>query len=173
MESSPLSDGESYLGLLSFLSFTFSVIAAVLAIDMYTLLRTGEFGKTWRVIIIASVMFVLLQVLRMAEALNWHFATHGLSQIVELMFALALAYAFYLQRKAFTKAIALRGPEERRSEARAEEREAQQRATRTATTPATAKAVGTSAPEDDAESALSLHDEDEVEIEWEPRKPLV
>jgi hypothetical protein len=64
--------GESgaYLGLLSFLSFGFSVIAAVLAIDMYTLLRTGEMGKTWRVLIIASVMFALAQVIRMAELLT-------------------------------------------------------------------------------------------------------
>jgi len=90
------------LGLLSFLSFGFSVIAAVLAIDMYKLLRTGEFGKTWRLLIIASVMLTLLQVLRMAEILNFRPVTEAhLAQIVELCFVMSLAYAFYVQRKLF------------------------------------------------------------------------
>lgn len=102
-------DNGAYLGLLSFLSFGLSVIAAVLAIDMYTLLRTGEFGKSWRVLITASVMFALVQALRMAEHLEWKFADYGLSQIVELMFVMALAYAFFLQRHAFARAAALRG----------------------------------------------------------------
>ena len=102
-------DNGTYLGLLSFLSFGLSVIAAVLAIDMYTLLRTGEFGKSWRVMIIASVMFALVQALRMAEHLEWKFADYGLSQIAELMFVMALAYAFFLQRRTFTRTTTLRG----------------------------------------------------------------
>jgi len=90
------------LGLLSFLSFAFSVIAAVLAIDMYKLLRTGEFGKTWRLLITASVMLALLQVLRMAEILNFRPIVEAhLSEIVELCFVMSLAYAFYVQRKLF------------------------------------------------------------------------
>ncbi len=105
-------DNGAYLGLLSFLSFGLSVIAAVLAIDMYTLLRTGEFGKSWRVMIIASVMFALVQALRMAEHLEWKFADYGLSQIAELMFVMALAYAFFLQRQTFTRAAALRGEQD-------------------------------------------------------------
>ena len=92
------------LGLLSFLSFVFSVIAAVSAIDMYKLLRTGEFGKTWRLLIIASVMLALLQVLRMAEVLNFRPVQEAhLAQIVELCFIMSLAYAFYLQRKLFSR----------------------------------------------------------------------
>ncbi len=92
------------LGVLSFLSFGFSVIAAVLAIDMYKLLRTGEFGRTWRLLIIASVMFALLQVLRMAEFLDFQaMQDYHLSEITELCFVMTLAYAFYLQRKVFTR----------------------------------------------------------------------
>jgi hypothetical protein len=105
--------------LLSFFSFSFSVIAAVLAIDMYTLLRTGELGKTWRILIIASVMFALAQVVRMAELLNWRMSEYGLSQIVELVFVLALAYAFFLQRQTFTQAAQLRGENCRRGRRRA------------------------------------------------------
>lgn len=91
------------LGLLSFLSFAFSIIAAVSAIDMYKLLRTGEFGKTWRLLIIASVMLALLQVLRMAEVLNFRPVREAhLAQIVELCFIMSLAYAFYVQRKLFS-----------------------------------------------------------------------
>ena len=91
------------LGLLSFLSFAFSVITAVLAIDMFKLLRTGGFGKTWRLLITASVMLVLLQVLRMAQVLNFRpVAEAHLAQIVELCFIMSLAYSFYLQRQLFT-----------------------------------------------------------------------
>ncbi len=94
---------DASLGLLTFLSFGISVIAAVLAIDMYKLLRTGEFGKPWRLLIIASVMLVLLQVLKMAEVLNWRGIEEAhLAEIVQLCFAMTLAYAFYRQRKIFT-----------------------------------------------------------------------
>lgn len=92
------------LGALSFLSFGLSVIAAVLAIDMYRLLRTGEFGQTWRLLIIASVMMALLQVLRMAEVFEFDsLIEERLAQIVELCFIITLAYAFYCQRKVFTR----------------------------------------------------------------------
>ncbi len=50
----------------------------------------------------------------MAELLNWRMADYGLSQIVELVFVLALAYAFFVQRQTFTQAAELRG-ENRRS----------------------------------------------------------
>lgn len=160
-----LPDGEAYLGFLSFAAFIFSVIAAVLAIDMYTLLRTGEFGNTWRVLIIASVIYALLQALRLAESLNWRIASHGLSQIVELMFALALAYAFYLQRKTFTQAAALRNSGERRSEARARLRngEVDQNAD-----------VHTAPPEENQgapreKETPALLETDDADIEWESR----
>lgn len=93
---------EGVIGLLSFLSFGFSVIAAVLAIDTYALLRTGQSGGTWRVLIIASVIFALMQALRLAEILDLP-ALSGLhlSEIVELMFVISLTYAFYLQRRIF------------------------------------------------------------------------
>jgi hypothetical protein len=98
------------------MSFGLSVVAAVCAIDMYNLTRTGEFGKTWRVLIIASVMFAFMQVLRIAEILNWQALTHyHFSEIVELMFVMALAYAFFLQRQAFHYASTLRREGERRS----------------------------------------------------------
>lgn len=97
------------IGLLSFLSFAFSIIAAVLAIDMYRLLRAGEYGKTWRVLIITSVMFALLQALRLAEFFNMHaLDVEDLSQIVELAFVMSLAYTFYLQRQVFTLTAKLR-----------------------------------------------------------------
>jgi hypothetical protein len=96
---------DSPLGLLTFLSFGFSIIAAVLAIDMYKLLRSGGFGRTWRMLIIASVIFVLLQVLRMAEVLNFQpNVEERLAQIVELCFVMTLAFAFYNQRNVFTQA---------------------------------------------------------------------
>lgn len=101
------------IGLLSFLSFAFSIIAAVLAIDMYRLLRTGEYGKTWRVLIITSVMFALLQALRLAAFFNVRaLDVENLSQIVELVFVISLAYTFYLQRQTFTLTAKLRDKED-------------------------------------------------------------
>jgi hypothetical protein len=97
------------MGMISLFSFALSVIAAVLAIDMYALLRTGEFGPTWRVLIIASVMFALVQALKMADYFDWKtLDTDILAQVVELAFALCIAYAFYLQRKAFGVSSQLR-----------------------------------------------------------------
>lgn len=94
--------GGGYVGLLSFFSFIISVIAAVLAIDLYALLRTGRSGSTWRVLIIASVMFALMQALRLAALLRFGgLGLTRLSEIVELIFVMALAYAFYLQRQVF------------------------------------------------------------------------
>ncbi len=97
--------GEACMGLLSFLSFVVSIIAALLATDIYRLLRTGEVGRSWRILIIASVMSVVLQGLHLVEYLNG-FRSSGylLSKIVELSFILALAYAFYLQRSIFSEA---------------------------------------------------------------------
>jgi len=95
----------TYVGILSFLSFGFSIIAALLATDLYRLLRTGEVGKSWRVLIITSVISVVLQGLHLVEYLNGQ-PPHGypLTQVVELSFVMALAYAFYLQRSLFSSA---------------------------------------------------------------------
>lgn len=92
----------TYIGVLNFLTFGISIIAAVLAIDMYGLLRVGQAGRTWRILIVASVMFVMLQVLRMAEILMNLEIANELSQIVTLMFAIAFAYAFYRQRAIYS-----------------------------------------------------------------------
>jgi hypothetical protein len=100
---------EPLFGVLAFLSFAASVVAAVMAIDMFALSRTGEFGPAWRVLIIASVMFALVQALRIASFFDWRaLQRYGLSQIAELMFALSLAYAIYLQRHAFSSGSELR-----------------------------------------------------------------
>lgn len=91
--------------LMTLVSFALSVVAAVLAIDTYRLLRTGEIGNVWRILIVASVLFTFTLALRMAENFNWSgFASLHLSRVSELLFVFALAYSFYLQRRAFTLA---------------------------------------------------------------------
>ena len=98
-----------YIGIVPILSFGFSVIAAVLAIDMYRLLRTGQSGNAWRVLIIASVMFALMQTLHFADLFNFvPLAGTHLSEIVELVFVMSLAYAFHLQRSSFAVAARYR-----------------------------------------------------------------
>jgi uncharacterized membrane-anchored protein len=98
MNSSPT----TYIGIINFLTFGISVIAAVLAIDMYGLVRVGQSGRTWRILIVASVIFVFLQVLQLAEALLHLEIANELSQIVGLIFAIAFAYAFYRQRAIYS-----------------------------------------------------------------------
>src|SRR5690349_8020865 len=94
--------GGGQILILSFISFCISVIAAVIAIDMYRLLRTGQFGASWRVLIIASVMFALLHALRFGEHFDFTpWTTFHLSDVVEFVFVIALAYAFFLQRQTF------------------------------------------------------------------------
>ena len=111
---------ETSMGLISFLSFGISVIAAVVAIDMYKLLRTGKFGSSWRILIIASVIFSLVQALRLAELFDWGgLRANHLSEIADLIFVMALAYAFYLQRRVFSQAS-------RSTEAKTKEREAEE-----------------------------------------------
>lgn len=92
----------AYIGVLNFLTFGISIIAAVLAIDMYRLLRVSESGRTWRILIIASVLFVFLQVLQIAETMLQLEIANQLSQIVALIFVIALAYAFYRQRAIYS-----------------------------------------------------------------------
>ena len=85
--------------------FLLSVGAAALAINLYSLLRTGQIGASWRVLITASVLFSLFQAVKLAEVCGVpYMASMHLSSIVELVFVLALAYAFWLQRLVFSEA---------------------------------------------------------------------
>lgn len=94
----------AYVQLLTLLSFSISVVAAVLAIDMYRLLRTAAVGHSWRILCIASVLFAFTLALRLAEYFGWGgLNTFELSRFSEAMFVFALAYAFFLQRKTFSR----------------------------------------------------------------------
>ncbi len=94
----------SYAVISTLFCFLLSVGASAIAINLYSLLRTGEFGASWRVLIIASVLFSLSQAVKLAEVCGVPYAQQmRLSSIVELIFVLALAYAFFLQRQVFTE----------------------------------------------------------------------
>lgn len=114
MNASP----SSYIVASTLCCFLLSVGAAALAINLYSLLRTGQFGASWRVLIIASVLFALLQAVKLAEVTGVPYAAQmELSSVVELVFVLALAYAFYLQRQVFSEAHrTLRDEDETESE---------------------------------------------------------
>ena len=87
--------------LLAFVSFSLSVGAAAMAIRLYALLRTGQMGASWRVLIIASVLFALVQTVRLIEAASPGARSLHFSSVVEVVFILALTYAFYLARQVF------------------------------------------------------------------------
>ena len=86
-------------------SFFISIGAAVLAINLYPLLRVGRTGASWRVLIIAAVLFALMQLIHFCEIIDVpYLSALQLSSVVQLMFGLALAYAFFLQRQVFIEA---------------------------------------------------------------------
>ncbi len=87
----------------AFLSFSLSAGAAAFAINLYSLLRTGRMGTSWRVLIIASVLFAFLQALRLVEAISPAMEAMHISSLVEVVFAITLAYAFWLQRQVFVE----------------------------------------------------------------------
>lgn len=87
--------------LAAFISFALSVGAAGLAINLYSLLRTGRMGASWRVLTIASVLFALLQAIKLIEVVFPSAGALRISSVVEVVFTLALAYAFWLQRRVF------------------------------------------------------------------------
>ena len=92
----------SYDVLSALFSLVLGVSAAVLAIHLYPLLRVGRSGASWRVLIIAAVLFALMQALRFCEVTGMpYLGTLQLSSIIELIFGLALTYAFFLQRQVF------------------------------------------------------------------------
>lgn len=95
----------TYAVVSTLLCFLLSVGASALAINLYKLLRTGQIGASWRVLIIASVLFSLIQAVKLAEVCGVPYAASlHLSSIIELVFVLALAYAIFLQRQVFTEA---------------------------------------------------------------------
>jgi len=95
----------SYAVISTLFCFLLSVGAAAIAINLYSLLRTGQIGASWRVLIIASVLFSLGQAVRLAEVSGVPYAQEmRLSAVVDLIFVLALAYAFFLQRQVFSEA---------------------------------------------------------------------
>lgn len=92
---------ESTAVVAAFVSFTLSIGAAALAIRLYSLLRTGQMGASWRVLIIASVLFALLQTVKLIETASSQAHAMHFSSVVEVAFILALSYAFWLQKQVF------------------------------------------------------------------------
>lgn len=84
----------------SFLSFIIVLFAAVWAVELYRLLKTGEIGKTWRVLIVATLVFAVHEILAMAETFGYIERTLA-TDLTDLVFVFLLAYACYLQRRAF------------------------------------------------------------------------
>jgi len=82
------------------LSFFAAIFATVWAVELYRLLKTGEVGKTWRILIAATIVFALSEVLKFGELLDF-LPPVGAYSYLQLPFIVLLACACYLQRKAF------------------------------------------------------------------------
>lgn len=86
--------------LMSLISFFVAVVAAVWAVEMYRLLRAGEGGKAWRVLVVASVVFAVHELYSVGRGTGI-FQFEGIAEATSMAFAALLAYAFYTQRRAF------------------------------------------------------------------------
>lgn len=82
------------------LTFFAAIFATVWAIELYSLLKTGEVGKTWRVIVVATILFAVSEVFKFGELLGY-LPQHHVNDYLELPFIIILATACYMQRKAF------------------------------------------------------------------------
>ncbi|MCS6862366.1 MAG: hypothetical protein NZT92_18845 [Abditibacteriales bacterium] len=85
---------------MSLISFFVAMVAAVWAVEMYRLLRAGEGGKAWRVLVVASVVFAVHELYALGRSTGI-FQFEGIAEATGMMFAALLAYAFYTQRRAF------------------------------------------------------------------------
>ncbi len=85
---------------MSVVSFVITVVAALWAVELYRLLRAGEGGKAWRVLVFATVAFAVHELYTIGRGLGiCEFG--GIAEITELFFVILLAYAIYTQRQSF------------------------------------------------------------------------
>ncbi|MBI3920181.1 MAG: hypothetical protein HY318_02090 [Armatimonadetes bacterium] len=82
------------------LTFIAAIFATIWAIELYSLLKTGEVGKTWRVVVIATLLFAVSEIEKFGETYQY-LPTLNLHEYLDLPFILLLAIACYMQRKAF------------------------------------------------------------------------
>lgn len=82
------------------LTFFAAIFATIWAIELYSLLKTGEVGKTWRVVVIATLLFAVSEILKFGETFQYLLPLN-LHEYLDLPFILLLAIACYMQRKAF------------------------------------------------------------------------
>ena len=87
---------------LEFLSFMVAIFAAVVALQLYALLKTGEIGRTWRVLILGAGIFALHTLIGIGHYFDY-FDDHGTYELSQLLCIIVLAYAFWLQRSAFCR----------------------------------------------------------------------
>jgi hypothetical protein len=101
-----------------------------------------------------------------------------LSQIVELVFVLALSYAFFLQRQTFTQAAELRGEKRRRLGRKSVNSALETTEETTSGQPGEAfvndaarSAVKAQTVADEDDTLVPLGEDDDSEIEWSHRVP--
>lgn len=89
--------------ILSLLTFFIAIFAVVLAFQLHALLRTGAIGHTWKIIIVASVVYGIGELLRFGEV--WELVEPEVflagENATRLVFIALLAWALYVQRQAF------------------------------------------------------------------------
>lgn len=81
-------------------SFIVSLLAAIWALELYQLLRTGAIGKSWKILIAAALVFMVHEVTNIVRIFG-SFGDFGLYDATKLLFVLLLAWGFYAQRHVF------------------------------------------------------------------------
>lgn len=90
--------------IVEFANLVVALLAAMYAIKLAALSHGGAMERTWNLLAVVAVLFVGLEIANSLSAFGI-LEIHGLSELIELAFAVVFAYALYSTRKELLKKI--------------------------------------------------------------------
>lgn len=97
-------------------TFVLAIFAVLVGLQLYNLLKTGEYAKTWKSFIVGALVFAVWALADLADAMfaNLFEDTSRIQLVVELLrlaFGLLFATGLWWQRQTFYRPDRLRPPE--------------------------------------------------------------
>ncbi|NCO93888.1 MAG: hypothetical protein COZ06_16905 [Armatimonadetes bacterium CG_4_10_14_3_um_filter_66_18] len=94
-----------FSSLMALLCLLVAIFGVILAIQLYSLLKTGAIGQTWQIVIIAIGIYGVERILYFAQVWGFvgDFVLQPTRRALELLFIILMTVALYVQRRAFLK----------------------------------------------------------------------
>lgn len=94
------------MGSLQLVNFVVALFAALVALQLYSLLRTGSVGRTWKILIVGAVILVVHAVAAFMihcfpEGVGTMPFAQSVSEVLKTAFVFTLAWGLWMQRQAF------------------------------------------------------------------------